>query len=131
MPSFEHPFLTRATWANAGLQTPGKALETFMWAWTTKNETALAEVCTKDINGQPTKLTGLATDWDERVMGVQVLSFGFQKGNPDQLRCSMIAEMRTEMENQNGPFEGLTHQFLNLQFKREDGMWRFDGRPPY
>jgi hypothetical protein len=75
--------------------------------------------------------TGLSTDFYDSVAGVQVLSFGARTPDASDWRCTLVAEVPVKNENQNGPFDSLSHMVLNLRFKREDGKWKFDGRSNY
>src|SRR4051812_27145876 len=40
-PHFQYGFISRDTWKNAGRAKPARAIETFFWAWTSKNEVEL------------------------------------------------------------------------------------------
>ena len=128
-PAFQHRFLSRSTWANAGLNSPAQALETFLWAWTSKNEAAILQASALGTNGQPFRLTGMASDFQDRLMGAQVLSFTSATTNPDVVTATMIYEGSNHAVDRSGrSFESIGHGILAFRFEKVDGEWRFAGK---
>jgi len=130
-PAFEHRFLSRSTWTNAGLATPERALETFLWAWTSRNEAALSQVSASDTNGLPIGLTGLSVNFQDKLMGAQVLAIMLANTNHDVATVSLVTEFRSHRAGADGqPFDGTSHGILTLRFDKSNGEWRFVGRHP-
>jgi len=128
-PAFEHRFLSRSTWTNAGLATPERALETFLWAWTSRNDAALSQVSVSDTNGQPIGLTGMSLSFQDRLMGAQILGIRAESKDLDAWIVTMVYEYKQRMADQNGqPYEGISHGVLRLRFEKANEEWRFAGK---
>lgn len=128
-PAFEHRFLSRSTWTNAGLATPMAALETFLWAWTSKDEASLSQVSVSDSNGLPVGLAGMSHDFRDKLLGAQALSYRFISGEHPAVVADIVTEYRSRGTDANGqPFEGTNHGILRLQFEKRSGVWRFAGK---
>jgi hypothetical protein len=129
-PHFEYRFISRDTWRNAGLATPAKAIETFFWAWTSKNETELLRASALDSNGEALRLKGLSTDYDEKIQGVQVLTVAMPyPKNPALWQATMVAEVMTTIVDDTGQrHQRIGHGVLKLWLEKSDSEWRFAGR---
>lgn len=124
-PQFRHRFLSRENWTNAGLGTPRDALETYLWAMASKNQSAITEASVTQADGSPVLLSGMSLDFSEALSGVQVLSFMTPNpDNPNVLVATMITE--TTRENETGP--SVRHGVLRIQFENVDGAWKFAGK---
>jgi hypothetical protein len=123
-PTFRYSFLTRDTWTNVGLATPAAAIQTFFSAFANGDEAVLARVSSLQPNGEPFVLTGMSTDWAERVMGVQILSSNFDPKDPDVRDVRILTETR----NASDAGEVLTHNVVTFRLRKDNGEWRFAGK---
>jgi hypothetical protein len=119
-PEFSYPYLPRSAWTNAGMQSPFKAVQTFLWAFSNTNQAALAQASVKSTNDWIKRLAGLESDLDPRLTGVQLLSVVGSNADLNQRLCVVLTESRTATS--------VYHKVHHWLLKREDGQWRFDHR---
>ena len=130
---FSYSFLTKATCRNVGLDTVENALQTYLWALNGGDEQVLAELATKNDEGQPKKLDGLSLDYEQKLIGVQPLNAYIETVKGAQpprsaedvsiIRFALLAEVMGDTDAGPNPFQ----QPLTLRFKKEGGLWKFDG----
>jgi hypothetical protein len=107
-----------------GLATPAAAIQTFFSAFANGDEAVLARVSSLQPNGEPFVLTGMSTDWAERVMGVQILSSNFDPKDLDVRDVRILTETR----NASDAGEVLTHNVVTFRLRKDNGEWRFAGK---
>jgi hypothetical protein len=129
-PHFQYGFISRENWKNAGRATPAQAIETFFWAWTTKNEAGLLDVSAQDADGQPFTLKGLSTDFDKKILGLQLLNVGMPyPDRPTLWKAVMVDEtMDTYVDDREQTFQRIGHGILKLWLEKSNGEWKFAGR---
>lgn len=124
-PAFQYAFLSRDTWSNVGFATPSAAIQTFLAAFSAGDAAALARASAVQTNGEPFVLTGMSTDWAQRVMGAQILSIAI----PDPRNLDLAhATLVTETRNASDTGEVLTHGVVTFRLYRQDAEWRFAGK---
>ena len=135
---FDRPFLKKATSRNVGLDTVNNALQTYLWALSTGDANVLAEISTKDENGNPRRIDrieGLPLDVEQNLVGLQPLSADvgsigqdvtFPKSPDDvtSIHFALLAQLSKPTDD--GGHEGYTLP-LTFRFKKEGQMWKFDG----
>jgi hypothetical protein len=108
-----------------GLATPAAAIQTFFSAFASRDEAVLAQASALQPNGEPFVLTGMSTDWADRVMGAQILSSNLiDPKNPDLTDVRILTETR----NASDTGEVLTHNVVTFRLHKENGEWRFAGK---
>ena len=124
-PTFSFSFLTRDTWTNVGLATPGAAIQTFFSAFANGDEAGLARASSLQPDGEPFVLTGMSPSWGKRLMGAQILSIRLMDPiNLDVAEADILTE--SKIRSDNG--EELTHKMMTFRLNRDNGEWRFAGR---